>query len=225
MKMFVFLTVLCIPFATTAVYAQDISLEVGQLPEDTEVINVEDTEIVPPVLNDNQGELNSEENTSPDVEVQKKEEMKMPSGEPTMEDMMDRIKLNIENVDEKTSPISSLFFTAREHALLVEARRGYVTRPPGEEEIDNFNPETPVMGPRVLELGGIVYLSSNDWVVWLNGQRVTQNAIPPEVLDIKVRKEYIQLQWFDEFTNQIFPVKLRSNQRFNIDSRIFLPGE
>ena len=143
-----------------------------------------------------------------------------PTGEPTLEDMSLRVKLNAPSLD--PSQITSLFFTGRDHALLVEARKGFLTRTPGEGEL---TAETAlVMGPREVSLGGIVYLSSNDWVVWVNGKRITPKAIPSEILDIKVAKKYIKLQWFDEYTNQIFPIKLRANQRFNIDSRIFLPG-
>jgi hypothetical protein len=32
------------------------------------------------------------------------------------------------------------------------------------------------------------------------------------------------MKWFDEYTNQVFPIRLRPHQRFNIDARMFLPG-
>ena len=146
----------------------------------------------------------------------------LPSGQPTLDDMLKRLELNAPDVD--VFQISSLFFSAREHSLLAEARQGFVTRPPGEGELQSADNGNVEIGPRTLSLGGIVYVDSNDWVVWLNGQRISVNAIPSEVLDINVTKHYVKLQWFDEYTNQIFPVKLRAHQRFNIDTRIFLPG-
>ena len=69
-----------------------------------------------------------------------------------------------------------------------------------------------------------VYASGEDWVVWLNGQRVTPEAVPKQIIDIQVKNDYIELKWFDSWTNLIYPVRLRPHQRFNLDTRIFLPG-
>ena len=155
------------------------------------------------------------------------EPVQLPTGEPTVEDMELRVKLN--NPDINITQVGSLFFTPREQSLLADARRGFITRPPGVGEIEQANQDDGtndiVKGPRELALGGIVFVASDDWVIWLNGQRITMNAIPPEILDIKVSKNFIKFQWFDEYTNQIFPIKLKPHQRFNIDTRIFLPGE
>lgn len=121
--------------------------------------------------------------------------------------------------------IKTLFFTRWQHALLQEAKRGFWTRRPDEYELSRSDtPEVRVRGPREIALGGIVYTASEDWVVWLNGQRLTPDAIPKQVMDIRVGKDYIELKWYDSWTNLIFPVRLRTHQRFNLDSRIFLPG-
>lgn len=112
----------------------------------------------------------------------------------------------------------SLFYTVWEHDLVLNARRGLTTRMPGTD--DGVN-ET---GPRDIALGGIVYHGAKEWTIWLNNLRVAPDAIPEEVLDLKVHKDYIELEWFDETTNQIFPVRLRPHQRFNLDTRMFLPG-
>ncbi|MBX2835086.1 MAG: hypothetical protein KTR28_08970 [Micavibrio sp.] len=77
---------------------------------------------------------------------------------------------------------------------------------------------------RDIKLGGIVYHGKDDWTIWLNSKRVTPKALPTEVHDLRVHSEYIEMKWFDEYTNQIFPIRLRPHQRFNIDSRMFLPG-
>jgi len=73
-------------------------------------------------------------------------------------------------------------------------------------------------------LGGIVYKGDDDWTIWLNGERVTPSAVPKEVMDLQVYKDYIEVKWLDEYTNSIFPLRLRAHQRFNMDMRIFLPG-
>ncbi len=114
--------------------------------------------------------------------------------------------------------MASLLFTAWEHDLVIDARRGLVTRTPGTED------GITEAGPRDVSLAGIVYHSSKEWTIWLNDMRVSPSAIPDEVLDLRVYKDYIELEWFDASTNQIFPIRLRAHQRFNLDTRMFLPG-
>ena len=83
----------------------------------------------------------------------------------------------------------------------------------------------PIVGEkREIILGGILYVSDDDWTIWLNGKRVTPKALPKEVIDLKVYDAHIEVKWFDDWTNQIFPIRLKTHQRFNIDTRIFLPG-
>lgn len=123
--------------------------------------------------------------------------------------------------------LKTIFFTLWQHRLLEEQRRyGVQTRGATEQEMQATGPapENRVRGIRELSLGGIVYASGKNWVVWLNGQRVTPEAIPREVIDIQVKDDYIELKWYDSWTNLIFPIRLRPHQRFNLDTRIFLPG-
>ena len=121
--------------------------------------------------------------------------------------------------------LPSLFLTPSEQSLIQEARLGLTTRAPTAAELRQGKDGAVSIGPRELALGGIVYSSAGEWSVWLNGQQITPKRLPPEILDIKVRRNSIRLKWFDAHTNQIFPVKLKPLQRFNIDTRIFLPGE
>ena len=121
----------------------------------------------------------------------------------------------------------SVFFTLWQHALLLEAKRGFLTRRPTASEVANSGPAVPGVHPhtiREISLGGIVYRQPKDWTIWLNGQRVTPDALPEQVLDLKVVDDHIDLKWFDTFTNLIYPIRLRPHQRFNLDARIFLPG-
>lgn len=124
--------------------------------------------------------------------------------------------------------IPSLFFTYWQHEAIMEAKnsRGAV-RPPTQAELDAMSRENMPKPPpeeRELRLGGIVYVNNKEWTVWLNGERVTPDAVPKEVLDLQVFKEYIEVKWLDEYTNRVFPIRLRTHQRFNMDMRIFLPG-
>ncbi|NCO02966.1 MAG: hypothetical protein GW903_02105 [Alphaproteobacteria bacterium] len=124
------------------------------------------------------------------------------------------------------STIGPVFFTDSEIELVRNARKGLVTRAPTPAELNELTGEETAipLGPRNIKLGGIVYTGEKDWTIWLNNQQVRPNAIPSEVLDLNVYKEYIEIEWFDEYTNKIFPIRMRPNQTFNIDSRIFIPG-
>lgn len=128
--------------------------------------------------------------------------------------------------------IPSVLFTYWEHTAITDAKRAAVsggkTRAVTQEEWQNIKDEPLGVKPppeeRDITLGGIVFVTRSDWTIWLNGKRVTPKAIPREVTDLKVYKEYIEMKWYDDYTNQIFPLRMRAHQRFNIDTRIFLPG-
>ncbi|MEM6812569.1 MAG: hypothetical protein AAF549_08910 [Pseudomonadota bacterium] len=142
---------------------------------------------------------------------------------PIIEEMLAKAK---KSLDIPYPPIMpSLFFNNQELALLDDARLGFDARAATDSELARAQSGRSVRkGPREISLAGIVYSSSNDWAIWLNDQKITPNRIPPEILDIDVSKDSIKIRWYDAFTNQIFPIKLRTYQRFNIDTRIFLPG-
>ena len=125
--------------------------------------------------------------------------------------------------------IPSVQFTDWEHTAITDAKRAVgSTREVTQEEWQNIKDEPLGVKPppeeRDITLGGIVFVTTADWTIWLNGKRVTPKAIPREVTDLKVYKEYIEMKWYDDYTNQIFPLRMRAHQRFNIDTRIFLPG-
>lgn len=124
--------------------------------------------------------------------------------------------------------IPSLFFTYWQHQAILDAKnsRG-VVRPPTQAELDameNGEDFKPDPGIREISLGGIVYKADKDWTIWLNGQRVTPSAVPKEVLDLRVHKNYVEVKWLDEYTNRVYPIRIRAHQRFNLDTRIFLSG-
>ncbi len=124
--------------------------------------------------------------------------------------------------------IPSLFFTYWQYRSILDAKNTKgVVRAPTQSEMDaieNGDEFTPDPGSRDITLGGIVFSKDDSWIIWLNGQRVTPDAVPKEVLDLRVFKDYIEIKWLDDHTNQVFPVRIRTHQRFNMDARIFLPG-
>lgn len=134
--------------------------------------------------------------------------------------------------------IPSLMFTFWEHTAIIDAKRDAerqagTRRAVTEDELarelrKSTAPAEPKPKPppemRELRLGGILYTNKEDWTIWLNEQRVTPTALPSEIIDLRVSRHYIEVKWYDDYTAQIFPIKLRPHQRFNLDSRIFLPG-
>ncbi len=137
---------------------------------------------------------------------------------PAGEIMEPAVILSVQD-DVSVNEIPSLFFTPEALALLKDAIKGLNTSP---GNIDESNPNDP--GIRELALGGIVYQANDDWTIWLNGRRIKPNAIPGEIFDLTVYKEYIDIKWYDAYTNRLFPIRLRANERFNLDSRLFLTG-
>ncbi len=128
--------------------------------------------------------------------------------------------------------IDSLFWTQEEMVLLDQIKRGAIIMPQVEEfELqtnDTVAVETPIYAgyrvPRDLRVGGLLYKSSEDWVFWINGIRVTPSAKIKELKHVKVYQNYVEIKWFDAMTNTIYPVRIKPAQRFNIDARNFLPG-
>jgi hypothetical protein len=135
-----------------------------------------------------------------------------------------RRNLLLRKPDVNPREMHTLFYTLWQHSLLQEAKGSLRTRAPTGSEIANSSSSAKPTSIREISLGGIVYVKSHDWTIWLNGTRITPKAIPKEVIDIKVHPYSVDLKWFDAQTNVIYPVRLRTHQRFNLDSRIFLPG-
>lgn len=120
--------------------------------------------------------------------------------------------------------MKSLFYNLTEYALIQEARRGFEARLPGSGQAGNFGASREIRARRNLILGGIVYSAKDSWSIYLNELRITPNSLPDEILDIQVHSDFVRLKWFDKGTNTIFPIKLRPNQSFNLDARLFFPG-
>lgn len=132
-------------------------------------------------------------------------------------------KSQVRDASVQPESLTSLFFTAWQHALLQEAKIGFNTNLVSSGTGDG-DPARRDPGLREISLGGIAFTGSEKWTVWLNGVRVTPTAIPAQILDIKVSRAYVDVKWFDGYTNKIYPIRLRPQERFNLDTRIFLPG-
>lgn len=144
---------------------------------------------------------------------------------------------SFKNLVKTVNEMNSVLFTYWEYTALRDAIRarklGGFTRAPTDAQLNrglnrnqtkDLERVKPPPEKRYITLGGILYESKENWTIWLNNKRVTPNAIPEEVIDLKVFNDYIEIKWMDEWGNQIFPIRLRPHQRFNMDTRIFLPG-
>lgn len=135
------------------------------------------------------------------------------------------INLNVEQFD-------TVLYTPWQEVLVKDAIVRFYTEEPEAADfvVDNVINEAPeIKGPlspgiRELRLGGILYRSNKDWTIWLNGFRVTPKTLLDQIVDINVHKEYVELVWFDAYKDLIYPVRIKPHQRFNFDSRMFMPG-
>ena len=167
------------------------------------------------------------------VETQKQVESTQLQKQPASQNVAETVVKDSGEILPEKMP--SLFFTYWQHEAITDAKnsRGYA-RPPTEAEMKAFEEsqgqDTAVEKPkprpeeREITVGGIVYRGANDWTVWMNGKRIKPDAIPKEVIDFRVYDAYVEFKWLDSYTNQIFPLRMRSHQRFNLDTRIFLTG-
>ena len=134
-----------------------------------------------------------------------------------------QMKEELAKLDKIQTGIPSLFFNREEHARLQRVLKNY-------DHVATIDPNSsmvkadPFIGIRELKLGGIFYKQADDWIIWLNNQRVTPAQLPRDVQDIKVFKGYIEVKWNDAANGKVHAIRLRPNQRFNLDTRSFAPG-
>lgn len=120
--------------------------------------------------------------------------------------------------DPKAAPYGkSLFFKDEEISAIQRALLGI--SPTGDTQSNK--PKK----PRILKLSGVLYKSPDDWVVWLNGHRVTPKNILPEIINIEVEPTKIHLKWFDYGFNDVIFITLRPNQFYDIETGLLLPGK
>ncbi len=114
----------------------------------------------------------------------------------------------------------SFFFSPLEIADIEQALEGHVRKSTGTDTTD-----APIPQHRVIQLSGVYYRSPGDWVVWMNGQKVTPANLLPQIVSIHVSpSSRVHLQWYDIGLNQVLALTLRPNQTYDITSGVLLPG-
>lgn len=130
--------------------------------------------------------------------------------------------------------IPPLFWNPQELAIIENVKKGIVQFEPLDDKLsqelnDAMDNQRRLDGeryyaPRQITLSGLLYSSQDDWVVWLNGIRVTPDKKLKEIRSINVDKKLIEVQWFDAITDKVYPIRMRPHQKFDLDLQLFLPG-
>lgn len=123
-------------------------------------------------------------------------------------------------VDLNTPFVQSFLFTPAELVALRRAAEGAVV---GAAVLGADN-TTYIPPRRVISVAGIFLRAPGDWIVWLNGKKMTPKDLLPEVMDISVQRDRVHLKWFDIGLNNIISITLRPHQTYDIVTGVLLPG-
>lgn len=120
-----------------------------------------------------------------------------------------------------TTPFrESFLFSPAEVAAIRRAQSGKVS---GTASL-NTDQTIDVPQRRIISLSGVVYRGQKDWILWLNGQKVTPAQMLPEIIDVQVAKDRVHLKWFDVGLNDVISITLRPHQTYDIVTGVLLPG-
>ena len=125
------------------------------------------------------------------------------------------------SVEEMNKPFTGSFFLSPlEIAAIQQALVGKVASSKMLAEESK-----PIPAHRVIRISGVLYRTPQDWVVWMNNQKVTPDNLLPEIIDISVRdSSKVHLRWYDIGLNQVIAITLRPHQTYDITTGILLPG-
>jgi len=123
--------------------------------------------------------------------------------------------------EELNKPFSGSFFlTPLEIAAIQQALKGSLIK---AETLQA--PDRPIPAHRVIRVSGVFYRSPENWVVWMNNQKVTPDNLLPEIVDISVKdSSKVALKWYDVGLNEVISITLRPQQTYDIPTGVLLPG-
>jgi hypothetical protein len=117
----------------------------------------------------------------------------------------------------------SIFFTPNQLAAIMRAQQGFLV-PREAFDPNNQGSDPTTGGSRVVSLAGIIYVNSKDWVIWLNGERVTRKNMPQRLIGLTVRPTLAHLRWLDVPNQRIVNITLRPHQQYLLDSDTIIPA-
>lgn len=75
---------------------------------------------------------------------------------------------------------------------------------------------------RKIWLQGIYYKSENNWIIWMNGYKLTPRYLLPEIRAIKVERDRVYLEWYDIGKNGIIRLTMQPHQVYDIVTGIMV---
>ncbi len=126
---------------------------------------------------------------------------------------------------EKNAPFTGSFFFTRDQ--IADVKKAQAGRPPVTADNGDISGALEQLIPphRVISLSGVFYRSPKDWVVWVNGEKVTPKKLMPEIVDISVEKNSkVHLKWYDEGLKSTLSITMRPHQTYDIGAGVLLPG-
>jgi hypothetical protein len=116
----------------------------------------------------------------------------------------------------------SFFLSPLEIAIIQQALKGVASN---AATVSMATQGAVVPERRVIRVSGVVYRAPKDWIVWMNGHKVTPAKLLPEIVDINVKNSSeVDLDWFDAGLNRVISITLRPQQTYDITTGILLPG-
>lgn len=114
----------------------------------------------------------------------------------------------------------SFFFSAED---MIQIKKAMEMQGKPNASMAPAGPQT-IPPVRRIILSGLIYKAADDWLVWINGQKVTPSVSMKEIVGIKVDREVVHLQWFDIGLNGVINITMRPNQTYDIVTGVLLPG-
>lgn len=109
----------------------------------------------------------------------------------------------------------SFFLSVIDIELIRKALVGKVTDP------EILKEDAPVPVKETIEVSGILYRGPGDWIVWLNGEKLTPQKLLPQITEITVESaESVSLRWYDGNRKKIVPVTLRPRQVYDVQTGV-----
>jgi hypothetical protein len=118
----------------------------------------------------------------------------------------------------------SFFFTAEDIIAIHKALEQQQNGTDGNSTVAQAAAQ--VIPPiRRIALSGVIYKAADDWLIWINGQKVTPTVSMKEIVDIQVESDSkVHLKWFDIGLNGVIDITMKPNETYDIVTGVLLPG-